>query len=399
MTPLRVLHVIPAVAARYGGPSAAIVPMCEALNALDGVTAEVAATDADGAAAFDRSGWPARNTPLRLFPVGRGTGSRWAHSTALARWLDDRVRCYDVVHVHSAWLHPTYAACRAARRHGVPVVYRACGTLSPYTWTRNRLLKSAYWVGFERANVRSAAAFHCTSDEEATELRGYRAVTAPVVVYPLGVDPEAWSVPKHEGVLRTRCGLLVGGPPVVLSLSRMHPKKGVTDLLLPAFARLTRPAVLVVAGGADGSAPDYPTEVARTVERLGLADRVRVLGPIPPADRWELFDGAAVFVLPSHQENFGLVVAEAMARGVPVVVSDRVQAAPHVRAANAGAVVPRDVATLAAALDAMLSGPENRTAAGARGREYARAVFDWAAVAVRLRDLYRAVGRSRGTAE
>ncbi|MDY3557839.1 glycosyltransferase [Gemmata sp. JC673] len=391
MTPLRILHVIPAVAPRYGGPSAAIVPMCEALNALGGVTADVATTDVDGAGAYDAAQWPARSTALRLFRVSRGTGARWAHSAPLARWLDEHVRSYDVVHVHSAWLHPTFAACRAARRHRVPVVYRPCGTLSPYTWARHRLMKAAYWVGFERSNVRSAAAFHCTSDDEAAELRLYRALKAPVVVQPLGVAPDAWAAPARAAALRERCGLPADGPPVVLFLSRVHPKKGVTDLLLPAFARLTRPATLVIAGGADGSAPDYPDEVARTAERLGLTARVRILGPIAPPDRWAVLDGAAVLALPSHQENFGLVVAEAMARGVPVVVSDQVQIAPHVVAAKAGAVVPRDVDALAAALDALLEHPAGRTATGARGREYARAVFDWAAVAARLRDLYRAL--------
>src|SRR5262249_31641129 len=142
---MRILHVIPAVAPRYGGPSAAIVPMCEALNQCPGMTVEVAATDADGPSGrFDPAAWPAERTRLHLFP--RERSERWKYSGTLREWLDCHVPEYDVVHVHAAWSYSTSAACRAAHRHGIPVVYRPCGTLSAYTWSLRAPLKWTYWL-------------------------------------------------------------------------------------------------------------------------------------------------------------------------------------------------------------------------------------------------------------
>src|SRR5216683_1153294 len=145
---MRILHVIPAVAPRYGGPSTAIVSMCEALNRLPEVQAEVASTDADGAGKrFEPYDWPAGNTKLHLFP--HELSERWKYSNALRIWLNKHVGDYDVVHVHAAWSYSTAAACRSARRCGVPVVYRPCGTLSDYTWSLRPARKWAYWLLLE----------------------------------------------------------------------------------------------------------------------------------------------------------------------------------------------------------------------------------------------------------
>ncbi len=124
------------------------------------------------------------------------------------------------------------------------------------------------------------------------------------------------------------------------------------------------------------------------VANLKLNHRVAFLGAIPHAERWGLFDGADLFVLPSHSENFGIVVAEAMARRIPVVVSDEVQSSEHVTAALAGRVVPLDVDALARALDDLLGDPAGRAAAGERGSHYARSHFGWDEVAGKIRSLY-----------
>ena len=385
---MRVLHVIPSVAPQYGGPSTAIAAMCDALNRIDGITVEVATTDAAGSQGrFDPADWTAKSTRLHLFP--RGSSERWKWSKELAAWLDREAGNYQVIHTHAAWSYSTYAACRAGRRARVPIVYRPCGTLSRYTWTRGRLLKWAYWSLMERSNVATAAAFHCTSDEEAIELRDYRAITAPVSVIPLGVDDAAWTTPRQPDRLRTLCQVAPTDPPVILFLSRLHPKKGIADILLPALAQMKMPAILAIAGSVDVSTPNYPTEIRETAAKLGVSDRVRMLGAIPANERWEVLDGADLFVLPSHQENFGIVVAEAMARGVPVVISDQVQIAPQLLAAKCGSVVSLDSTVLASTLDQLLRETKLRSELGRAGQKYARTVFDWNAVAQQIVELYR----------
>jgi glycosyltransferase involved in cell wall biosynthesis len=323
--------------------------------------------------------------PVRLFR--RDWSERWKYSRGLAAWLREHAGDYHVLHVHAVWSHATTAACRAARRAGVPVLLRPCGMLSDYSRRRSAWRKALYWRLVERPNLAAVRRFHATSAAEGRELERL-GLDIPAEVIPLGVDPQAWSVPPNPDALRARCGPAAGDRPILLFLSRLHPKKGLADLVLPALARLRAGAFLAVAGGADGHEPQYANEVRAEVERLGLAGRVALLGEVAPAQRWELLDGAAAFVLPSRSENFGLVVAEAMARGVPVVVSDAVQSCEHVTAADAGRVVALKVEALADTLDRLLEAPQLRQEMGRRGQDYARRHFAWTAIAERIAEVY-----------
>lgn len=384
---MRVLHVIPGIAPRYGGPSTAILPMTEALNRLPGISAEIATTDADGAGArlFPGS-LPPTATPLHLFR--RDFSERWKFSAGLWRWLARHAGEYDLLHVHALWSFSTLAACAAGRRRGVPIVLRPCGMLSRYTWGRSAWTKRLYWAAIERRNLSSVCCFHVTSRDEARELAclGWPAAAA---IIPQGVNVAAWQVEPQPNALRERCKGRAVERPIILFLSRLHPKKGILDFLLPAFACLKTDAFLAIAGGVDGHAPGHELEIRATVERLGLSDRVALLGAVAPQERWSLFDGAALFVLPSRSENFGMVVTEAMARGLPVVVSQEVQAAEHVTAAGAGRVVPLQVGALAASMDELLGDPAVCLTLGERGRKYVRDNLTWERVAGAISGMYR----------
>ena len=298
---LRVLHVIPAVAPRYGGPSTNIWPMTAAVAAA-GVAVELATTAVDG---------PGRITEADL-PKNRVNTHLFDDAPALRNWLRLNIRQYDLLHVHSLWNRVVAVACAEARRAKVPYVLRTCGMLSQYTWSRSWLKKRAYWWLIERRNVLGAAGFHATSGVEREDIRAC-GVRAPIAVIPLGVEQPALDKPADPAWLRRQCGPSAGEKPIILFLSRLHPKKGVADFLLPAFARLRTSAFLAIAGGVDDSTPGHGDEIRSVASQLGVNDRIALIGPVAPADRWAAFDGAAVFCLPSRSENFGLVVAEAMA--------------------------------------------------------------------------------------
>ena len=388
MSEFRVLHVASAIAPQYGGTTTAILGLCEALARVKGLTVELAATDADGpgghlpASAFE--GFPFRT---HLFPVTRS--ERWKYCPSLSAWLRANAGRFDLLHLHGAWCYSTRAGRRSASACSRPYVFSPHGMLSGYSFARFPVLKRMYWNSIEKANSRNAASMFATSLGEADELRTL-ALPSPVRIVPLGVDAQAWTTPVDPGALRRLCGSAAADRPILLFLSRLHPKKGIVDFLLPAFARLKIPAFLAIAGGVDNSAPGYPAEVKAAIARLGVGDRVAWLGPIAPSERWGLFDGAAAFVLPSHQENFGLVVAEAMARGCPVVVSDRVQSCDHVVAADAGHVVPLGVEALAAAFaECVLVEPRQRAEMARRARVYSSENFRWDNVARMTFDMYR----------
>lgn len=393
---IRALHVIPAVAPRYGGPTTSIWPMVAALNRLPGVTAELATTDADGAGGrIDPATFPP-GVPVRLFR--RSLSEQWKYSSGLGRWLARHAGEYDVVHAHSLWSYSTAAAARAADRAGVPYIVRPAGMLSEYCLNVKAVKKRLYWSMVERRTVRRAAGFHATGPGEARDVRAVRP-DAAVFLIPQAIDTDAFAAAVDPGALRRRCGPAPGGRPIVLFLGRLHPVKGLTDLLLPALARLPRDAYLAIAGGPDPAAPGYPQAVRATIDRLGLADRVGLLGAIPVAERWQLFDGAAAFVLPSHSENFGMVVAEAMARGCPVVVTEGVQSHTQVIAAGAGRVVAPEPGALADAIDAVLADPAARASLGEAGHRYVRDCLTWDRVAEEIRDMYAAVASGRGGAD
>ncbi|MBA4189045.1 MAG: hypothetical protein C0467_13690 [Planctomycetaceae bacterium] len=383
---VRVLHIVSGVASRYGGTTTAVLGLCEALTRFGSVKVEIAATDSDGpnkslpANTFDGFAYP-----VHTFPV---TGSeRWKRSAGLRHWMHANASRFDLFHIHGVWSYSTLVGRRAAQGSGRPFVLSPHGMLSDYSFHRSAALKWAYWRLIERPTAQAAAAIMATSRGEANELQRLR-LRAPVRVVPLGVNPEGWSTPPEREALRRRCGAVAGDKPIVLFLSRLHPKKGITDLLLPAFARLKAPAFLAIAGGVDESTPEYLNAIRNECERLGLTKRVALLGAIPPAERWQLFDGAAAFVLPSHQENFGIVVGEAMARGCPVIVSDQVQSCDHVLTADCGRVVPRDIGRVAGAIDDLLGDEQVRSGMGERGRAYATVRFGWDNIAHQFAAVY-----------
>jgi glycosyltransferase involved in cell wall biosynthesis len=388
---MRVLHVIPSVAARYGGPSTVLRSMVEGLNRIPGVAAEVATTDANGVGgrmtSNDTEKWGA---PVHLFR--RSFSERWKFSAGLWSWLRSHADDYDIFHVHALWSFTTTAACSVARKSHKPVVLRPCGMLSPYTFSRSALRKKMYWWALEQGNVGSVSRLQAMTSAEAREIENLKVPgVPPLVVIPPGIESAAWAAEPRPHELRRLCGGHAGERPIVLFLSRLHPKKGITDLLLPAFARLKTDAFLAIAGGTDENAPGYEGEVRAAVQQLHLQDRVALLGQVESSDRWSILDGADLFVLPSHSENFGVVIIEAMARGIPVLTSNEVHSCEHVLAAGAGGTVPLDIAALADGMDQWLANPRARQVAGTAGRVYAADKFKSESIALRLEALYRDV--------
>jgi glycosyltransferase involved in cell wall biosynthesis len=239
----------------------------------------------------------------------------------------------------------------------------------------------------ERKNIERSSHLHLTTQGEALEIERL-GLKIPASCIPLGIDPEGWSSATRSDWLRGRLGGRDRGRPIVLFLSRLHPKKGVVDYLLPAFARLKCDAFLVIAGGEDSTACDYLSQIQTSIRRLSLTDKVHLLGPVSSEDRWAAFDGADIFVLPSQQENFGLVITEAMIRGCPVLVSDLALACEHVRAAQAGQVISLNYHDFSHAIDELVTNPTIRATMGFNGRSYASTYLGWDRVADSVYEMY-----------
>lgn len=383
---MRVLHVIPSVAPRYGGPSASIVSMCRALDGC-GVQTTLVATDADGDARLDvptdaPTMW--EGVEARFFR--RQFSESFKYSKPMARWLDRHAADFAVVHVHAVLSHGPLAAARAASRHGVPYVVRPLGTLDPWSLAqkpgRKRLLLRIAATGL----LRSASAIHYTSTEEQRSVEHALSLSRGIVI-PLGVEPALLSQPRRRDAERAQ-------ERYVLALSRLHPVKNL-EALIDAFAETTSTSSspewkLVIAGDGD---PRYAAGLRAHADKRRVAPFVSFAGWVDGDAKRELVRGASVYALPSLHENFGMSLVEAMAAGVPALVGRGVHLAADIEEAGAGWVVAPDAHAIASALRAAM------TDAGERGRKSDAAVrlasrFAWPHVAGRLVELYAKLSRN-----
>ena len=387
---MRVLHVIPSVAPRYGGPSRAVIEMCRALR-QDGVDTLIATTDADGGGHLSvELGRPVSfsDVPAIFFP--RQWSEAYKYSRPLARWLEENVRDFDVVHIHAVFSHACLTASRACRHHGVPYVVRPLGTLDPWSLRQKRFRKRVFWyLGVRRMLMRAATIHYTTQSERELVAESFELERGTVI--PLGVEERLLAVTKAAENSTVEAESF-DGHPYALVLSRLHRKKGL-ELLLPAFLSLVkRPEFaewrLVLAGDGDAG---YVASLRQLAQAGAGNGHVIFAGWLGGARRQAVLQQSSLLALTSYQENFGLCAIEALACGVPVLISPQVNLAPEIEAAGAGWVVPLEQTALENALAEILRDAPARARRGAVGRELVRRRFVWDAIAAELEALYVSV--------
>lgn len=385
-TALRVLHVISSISRLRGGPSVSVHNMLNALRRR-GIIVDLVATDDDGTSArldvpLDRFVQIDGGQNARFFP--RQT-SKYGFSAPMLRWLRAHVSEYDIVHTHGLFSWSPVAAAWCARSAGVPYVMRPAGVLD--TWgmrNKSRVVKALSVRLVEGPLLRSAAAVHFTTRLEQTRAAEL-ALRIRSVVLPTGVEietsPQRGSEPADAPAL--------GNRRVILYLARIHPIKRV-DTLLQAYAALEhrQSSALVIAGDGDES---LLARLKQMAADLGIASDVHWVGFVHGALKRWLLARAALFVLPSDSENYGIAVVEAMNAGLPVIVTQGCGLADFVRQHGAGTVTDGTVGELRAALAGLLANAEHGRAMGAAGRQAAQRELSLDAFGARLESLYRSV--------
>lgn len=380
---MKVLHVIPSVDERSGGPATAIVPMCRALM-QQGVEVLLLSTTAGMPAEMTQGEvFEYKGVPAILFPSQ--LGESFKYSRPLSSWLRANIQSFGVAHIHAVFNHSSIAAAHVCQKSGVPYVIRPLGTLDPWSMTQKSLRKRLFWQISGKGIMDNAAAVHYTSDAEKLSAESSLGLNHGRVI-PLGVDA---AISKSTGN--------VAGDPYVLVLSRLHPKKGL-DVLVDAFLSLVqRPQFaewrLVIAG--DGP-DDY---VSMLKEKSRASSHITFTGWLDGDEKNAVLRGASLLVLPSRQENFGLCVMEALAQSMPVLVSPQVNLAAEIVTANAGWIAPIDEVALTEKLAEALSDRDELTRRGRAGLELSQQ-YSWENSARSLVALYRVViqqGRNNGS--
>ena len=379
---MRILHVVPNYfpAVRHGGPIFVVHGLCRALAAR-GHELQVLTTNIDGpeitrapiATPVDLDG-----VQVQYFACPLIRRLYWA--PALGKALHHAIGKVDIVHLHTVFLWPTWAAARAARNTAVPYVLSPRGSLVKDLIARRSWLAKSAWIHLiERSNVEQAAALQLTSQLEATELERFGWRLPRLVIIPNAVDEPI----SANGNIASDVETIISEQPLVLFLGRLSWKKGL-DRLLHAFAH-TQSGILAVVGTDD---ENFAPKLVKLAAELRIADRVRILPrTVIGAEKERLFAAARLFVLPSYSENFGNTVLEAMRRGVPVVVTPEVGAAQIVQESGAGLVVAGEPEPLSAAIRLLIADLGLARSMGDAGRRHA-ARFTWDHIAMQMEDLY-----------
>ena len=376
---MRVLHILSSIDLRYGGPVTALIGLAEA-QVAEGMDVQIVATRRD------ESELPVaqrlRDNGVKVDLIGPCTGPLVRHPD-LGRAVAQRVAETDVVHIHALWEEIQHQAATHARQRSVPYIIRPCGMLDPWSLAQSKWKKRIYMAWRLRRNLSGASALHFSTVTE-SQCAGPLGLRVPAIVEPNGVDLKEFVNLPPRGTFRAKFPQL-GNRLYVVFLGRLYPGKG-AEMLVPAFAKLQNADAMLVLVGPDQNG--FQTQLESMVREHKLEDRVLFAGMQRGVDRVAALADADLFSLPSEHENFGIAVVEALAAGLPVVISDQVYLHPDITAAQVGGVVPMNIDALARELDRWLSDDTLRKSAAERTRPFVWQRYDWHQIARRWQEHY-----------
>jgi glycosyltransferase involved in cell wall biosynthesis len=374
MSKLRIAHAIRSLDPAMGGPVVVCRQMATAQSRLGHtavVLAEVESTRGEAVSGVS----------VRI--LGRTHSGERFWGGPITRTLRTLVEEFDILHLHGVWDNFLQVFAATAQRAKVPYIVMPHGMLDPWSMSQKPWKKRLALALGTRKMLSQASALHLLYREEGEYARELGVPTRGEVI-PNGVTLEEIEPIPLVGEFRETAPEL-GDHPYVLFLGRLHHKKGL-DFLADAFALLAGrfpEAHLVVAGTDDGAKLAFVSQIAR----LGLNERVHLVGPIYGAYKWAALARAACFCLPSRQEGFSVAILEALACRCPVVISDQCHF-PEVVERGAGIVVSLDPAAIATGLEEVLVDPARAARMGYCGRELIEKHYTWDHVAENTIRLY-----------
>lgn len=291
----------------------------------------------------------------------------------------------DLIHNHGLWMFPNIYARQAALVNHLPLVISPRGMLEYWSLKNSWQKKRLAWILYERKNLKSATAFHATSYEEVQSIRrlGYQ---QPIALIPNGITiPSLDNLPSRE--ILSQAFPKLENPKWLLFLSRLHPKKGI-DNLLYAWQSLINQFPnwhLIIAG------PDligYRAKLESLTTQLNLTEKVTFTGMLSGEQKIAALSQSDLFVLPTHSENFGIAITESLAYGVPVITT---KGAPWKDLVNydCGWWIDDDQNALKEALlEAMKLSNQQRQEMGFRGRRMVDKKYSWDVIAEEMSKVY-----------
>lgn len=363
---MTVIHIVSSVSRQAGGPA----------RSVQGLVAAQCAAGIDAWLMTLRDlgdPWVSGITNYRCAKCPGAKGVR----AAVEKVIDE---CHpDLIEVHSLWQTNLHQAVVAARAKGVPYILTPRGCLDVWSLRQKWLKKKIALLTYQGRDLRHAVAFHTTSDDESAQMRrlGY---SQPIIQEPNGVNVPKELPPRQKMVPRR-----------MLFLSRMHPKKGVKDLV--RAWNVARPkdwvCELVYTAGYD-TEHVYEAEVKKLIGEFGLTDRFVLTGAMDDDAKWKAYRRSDCFILPTYTENFGIVIAEALYAGIPVITTKGAPWADLIDRKCGWWVPVGDIAALASAICSVAASTDVQLSEmGTRGRQLIDEEYSWTKLAERMKTAYR----------
>ena len=354
---MRILHVSETLDPAHGG-TPAVPKLLGAAQAALGHEVTILTRDEPSRAEAIRESLDAipGASALRIETVAPEGGLGSILNRGARRWVAERSSGFDFAHLHSMWSPVPHGAARGLARARIPYCLCPHGMLDAWSMAQSAARKRVHLALVGRRTMARAAFVHALNPHEAECVRRF-GFGSPIEVLGNGINPELVGSLPEPGSFRSQHPVL-GDDPFVLFLSRLHHKKGL-DLLAPAFVRLAQadPRVRLVVVGPDGGAR---AAFEQAINSAGVAGRVVLTGPLYGRDKLGALADASVFCLPSRQEGFSVAICEAMAAGLPVVISEACHF-PEAIEAGAGHLCALEAGSIAEALLAVLGAEESCT--------------------------------------
>lgn len=293
---------------------------------------------------------------------------------------------FDVLHQHNLWLAISRVAMRWRNNYDRPTVLSPHGTLETYALQRSAWKKKIALFAYEMKNLHDATCLHATANSEANSFRKF-GLKNPIAVIPIGIPEEALNKQGDAGRFLDHFAI-PADKSIMLFLSRINPKKGLPILfkVIEQMHKQLENWILVIAGFED--VPGYQRELEQLAKKLNISNKIKFVGPLFSEAKDDAFSAADIFVLPTHSENFGIVVTEALASGVPVLTT---YGAPweEMRTHNCGWWVEISEQGIYTALrDATSKSKQELVAMGARGKLLVQSKYTWTQATKMTIDLY-----------
>ncbi len=391
---MKVLHVIPSIASVRGGTSQAVIEIVGALRS-QGLNAEIATTNDNGkyllnVPLYELTDRLAEygNIPIRFFPrfsPNINAIREFAFSRSLTTWLWQHITEYDLVHVHGIFSYASTLAMAIARIRKVPYINMPHGMLCKWSLKQSKFRKQIYLNVIERSNLLHSQSLHFTAQQEQEEFNLLK-LNISSFILPLGVQIPTL-IPDAQAQLRELLQIPAQFP-ILLFMSRIHPKKGL-EYLIEALGRLKEyNFALIIAGSGE---LDFVQQLQDLLVAQGISDRTHLVGFVKGETKNLYLQGADLFTLTSHSENFGIAPIESLAAGMPVLITDGVALAPMVKEHAIGYVTKLEINAIVTTLENFFQNFGNDLFSRQKTQQIIAENYSWQSISAQIVTIYQAI--------